>query len=399
MFVALLILPLCASPALPQEALATAWLQSLGGDHPSAEKIVAEFGQDGAKGLLSLERSLGARLSHPTWQRTFDDLPHQAAQLIETEPSPELRTFGMLAGQRHGEWGCLNSLVRLSRLPSTSTVAAQEKTGAAFADALAAVFLRDPRALPKLRVNTVPRMHLPHLADRLGRLADPRALTILVQLMDGESGPEQAALSAIARLARTVTLVPEDAELRRVRYRVEHPEEGLRMLACQALGLLQDEHGVRLLQSRLTDPSSSVRTAAHTALRRITGLRLHQGPRAWLSWIRTQEDWWNNRSNLVLSALPTAQGAECASLLREIAGARLHRRALTAELLALLDNSHVDSISLLLAAIVALDSPQAMPAISLLLSHPDHEVRKAATLALAALRGSKSPPKTPSEAS
>jgi HEAT repeat protein len=85
--------------------------------------------------------------------------------------------------------------------------------------------------------------------------------------------------------------------------------------------------------------------------------------------------------------------------LREIAGARLHRRALTAELLALLDNSHGDSISLLLAAIVALDSPEAMPAISLLLSHPDHDVRKAATLALAALRGSKSPPKPPSETS
>jgi len=365
------------------------WLQNLSATHPSAEQVVTGLGQRGAQGLLDLERALGARISHPAWERTLNGLPQQSVLRMQTTPSAELRTFGMLAAHRHGEAGCLSALVQLSKLPDTTALRQRQQTGKRLADALAAIFRRDHQALPKLSWNTIPREHLPPLADRLGGLADPRAFEVLIRLMDGETGLEQVALSAIAHLARTISLEPADAELRRVRYRVEHPEVSLRMLACQALGLLHDEEGARLLQERLTDPASSVRSAAHTALKRITGLRLHAGPKAWLSWIRAQENWWNERSDKVLSALPLARGAERTALLRELAGARLHRRALTKELLSLLDQSQGESLRLLLSAIVALDSPQALPAITLLLSHPELEVRTAANQALNALRGSR----------
>ncbi len=365
------------------------WLQNLSATHPSAEQVVTGLGQRGAQGLLDLERALGARISHPAWERTLNGLPQQSVLRMQTTPSAELRTFGMLAAHRHGEAGCLSALVQLSKLPDTTALPQRQQTGKRLADALAAIFRRDHQALPKLSWNTIPREHLPPLADRLGGLADPRAFEVLIRLMDGETGLEQVALSAIAHLARTISLEPADAELRRVRYRVEHPEVSLRMLACQALGLLHDEEGARLLQERLTDPASSVRSAAHTALKRITGLRLHAGPKAWLSWIRAQENWWNERSDKVLSALPLARGAERTALLRELAGARLHRRALTKELLSLLDQSQGESLRLLLSAIVALDSPQALPAITLLLSHPELEVRTAANQALNALRGSR----------
>ena len=389
MISSLLLLPLCVTPALPQEAPVVHWLQNQGAAHPPAKELVTELGQRGAKGLLDLERALGARIAHPAWERTLNGLPQQAVLRMQTTPSAELRIFGMLAAHRHGDAGCLGALVQLSKLPDTTALPQRQQTGARLADALAAIFRRDHQALPKLNWNAIPREHLPPLADRLGGLADPRAFGALIRLMDGETGLEQAALSAIAHLARTISLQPADAELRRVRYRLEHPAFSLRMLACQALGLLHDEEGAHLLQERLSDPSSSVRSAAHTALKRITGLRLHAGPKAWLSWIREQDNWWNERSGKVLSALPLATGAERTALLRELAGARLHRRTLTRELLSLLDQSQGESLRLLLSAIVALDSPQALPAITLLLSHPEREVRTAANQALYALRGSR----------
>lgn len=395
----LTVLLLITAPALAQEDLVRRWLQDESPAQPSADQVLEHLGHTGASGIPALERGLGARLGHPAWRQVMAQLPRCAALKMKSEPSENLRAFGILAAHRHGDATCLGSLIQLSIISKDQTSTDSSRVAALLADALAAVFRRDPKALPKLRLATIPREHLATLADRLGRLPDPRALRALVELLDGDAHLEQAALSAIARLARTHPLDPAGAQLRRIRFSLQHPQENLRMLSCQALGWLYDEEAVPKLQERLSDPSPSVRSAAHASLRRITGLRLHAGPAAWNSWIRTQEDWWNARSKLVLNGLTTASGAERAGFLRELAGARLHRRALTRELLVLLDHCPAQDMELLLAAIVALDSPIALPAIRRLLGHTDGLVRAAASQALVALQGTGGPFQAPKRAS
>ena len=395
----LLILPLISAPALAQEELVARWLQEQGAAYPSALEVLNDLSPTGAQGIVALERGLGARLNHPAWRTVLAQLPAQAALKMQSDPSEELRAFGLLAGHRHGDSSCLGALVSLSAITKNRATAESYRVGILLADALAAIFRRDPRALPKLRLSAIPRQHLPPLADRLGRLPDPRALGVLVEMMDGDANLEQAVLTAVARLARTHVLEPRDAHLRRVRYRLQHPQGNLRMLACQALGWLYDEESVPALQERLSDPSPSVRSAAHTSLRRITGLRLPAGAAAWDSWISSQEDWWHERSQLVLQGLPTAEGAKRAGFLRELAGARLHRRALTRELLLLLERCQAKDMDLLLAAIVALDSPSALPAITRLLGHANAEVRAAASEALTSLQGPRAAPRSPKRTS
>ena len=231
-------------------------------------------------------------------------------------------------------------------------------------------------------------------------LQTPAALSCAV--LDGVAQSEDAEFAAQG-LARLLGSVPESdpAVLNRLHLtlqahlagsapsiadRVEtflqDPRPFARQEAAACLGRTGARSHVEALIERLGDDSTTVRSAAQTALHQLTGMSLPPDPDRWRQWFARQLEWWQARGQGRLDELSLATRSEQLEILREVCTKRLYHEEVSAYLSDLLDGDDPQTKCLALSALGTLRSPSALGLVRTFEHDPAPSVREAARAAL-----------------
>lgn len=217
-------------------------------------------------------------------------------------------------------------------------------------------------------------------------LEAPRLVT-LAELLGTKDGADGVILNRIHGLALRLGPVLEETELRRIRACMRSSVPFERTGAAFALGALEDRDSVDSLVSALRDPDTSVRNAAHDALRQISAMTIGPSHDRWSAWHARERAWWSERGAAELARVGSADRAEVLRVLREATHHRLFREEITASVAPLLYSDDTTIVRMALATLEAVRARQVELEIVDLLEHSSSTIRAQAATCLRNLTG------------
>lgn len=237
-------------------------------------------------------------------------------------------------------------------------------------------------------LRAAPGVLTPSIVDGIARgRGTARAAGLLVELMsefDGDLDP--ILLNRVESIARRGTVRLDETLCAVVRRRLDSEVAFIRQEAALAAGAIGDQRAVARLIELLEDETSSVRDVSHSSLRSLTSMTISADPFRWREWHARQTHWWDERGRLLLTRLPEAPLGELIDLVAEISTKRLFRDEVAAALVPLLRHTDARYVEVVLAALVNLRAPAAIPEISRLRVGGDRRLQRLATDALRALK-------------
>ncbi len=291
-----------------------------------------------------------------------------------------------------GNGGDLQTLFTLA-LPEGDTTLGP-RAGEALPRALAEVFARDGRALEQVtsRWRSLPAPLIEPLLLSLGAAPRALALEFLVEVLHWRREHAALVLARVQELGRSLDPQVDGLACARIQPLLDpaHPE--LCRAAALALGALQDLGSIPALIALLAESSTGLRTNAHWALRRITGLALPAEPEVWGSWYAQESAWLERAAPAALRRLAVGDASELAEAFRELAQHPLAREELARALLERLEGEPAAVRVVACRALGACGDARAFPGLLARLEDSDAEVVSAAGAALRELTGRDLPP-------
>jgi hypothetical protein len=253
--------------------------------------------------------------------------------------------------------------------------------------AAAGLLRRDPRALEALRrwMLEAPGGIAAALAHGAGDSACPQALGALAETLGYRADLDPLLLGELARLLAREEKPVDEGVLAPIEEALTEDDARVLREAALALGHAQDPQAVPQLIALLAHETRGVRTAAHWALERITGLDLGATEGRWSSWLREEERWFAESGARLALELRTSEAEVAIRALGELSSHRWRRHELALETAAALDHPSPTVRRLACLALARLGSAAAEPGLERALEDEDESVARAALLALETL--------------
>lgn len=248
-------------------------------------------------------------------------------------------------------------------------------------------YRRLERALPPLRPHTCTLVAL-----AVESTADLQSLDILIRLLGRCDQSDAEVVRGLAKLARAGKLACDEDDLARLRSFLHIPGDRQRSDAAIALGGLCDvEAGPRLLEL-LDDPELMVRSAARSALERMSRQSLGDSRAAWAAWYETEIQWRETRMPEMALMLASADDLRMRLALDEVARHGFFRHQLAAGIAPLCLHQNQQIAINACKAMIAIDSLVGATFLVQALDGHSPEVHKAAWAALKKVSGYVLPP-------
>jgi len=214
-----------------------------------------------------------------------------------------------------------------------------------------------------------------------------KGFRILETLIEGDHGPDQRVLGAVAELGDRRRWRLDDEPARLLRLYLSHADPAVRRSAAAGLERLQDASSCRLLITLLQDESAAVRRTGLWALRRLSGVPLDGEAGPWQAWLDEQEGWWRRESDRLAARLDSGEEAQVLDAIRRFSERPFYRHEIALLLAGALDHERSDVRLVACDALRRLRSSAAVPALAAQLYGSDEEVRQSAWRALCELTG------------
>jgi len=243
---------------------------------------------------------------------------------------------------------------------------------------LAALLAREPGGV-QLLCELVPRADPSTLAPALKALAvaagDEAAARLAGLLPQASDAVRALVLAELGRCATRGVGLDDLGVSDLVRTQLGSADRALAVLACGVLEKLRDHGAVPELIVLLADGDANVRSRAHAALTRLTGLALPPEEEPWLAWLDEAMTWWDTRSEESRVALVSGSAAEAAAAVQELAQQRFRRDHVVQALELALARSEPDVVALTLTTLGSLDDPRAQLALQRFRDEAQPELR------------------------
>lgn len=245
---------------------------------------------------------------------------------------------------------------------------------------------RDARELEEL----MPRVH-PGLRSAIiravGDAPSTEAADFLAKVLNDDPSMDLMVLAQLGRVV-AVTREPCDPSVEaRVTLHLNSTNPSLRREACLVAGKLELFDCTGQLIDLLSDEDAGVRGNALWALERVTGKRMKAEPERWHRWHKSELHWWNLEASAAFGDLRTGEPHEVAAAIRELSGHRQFRHQITEELVLVLLQDEDHLVVQACAALLALRSGLAVPALRQALASESDVVRDGAWKALRGITG------------
>lgn len=246
--------------------------------------------------------------------------------------------------------------------------------------AFSAILGRDPRAFSGLegRLRAAdPRLFL-HLVRGIGASRRSEGILVLGSMLGESDATDAAVLEEIARLARVNQPPFDPYAIERVRSYFDSQDPEIRRAAVEAAGWLADDESASRLIEMLETDTRIVRGSALEALRTLSGYSYPADPERWRAWLRTEQEWWDDRADGVFGGLDSRDLSIVVASLGEICSKRFRRQDLAERLVPLLLDGDPVVRKLACQALVQLGTLAALPALIDRLDDAEPSVRDAA---------------------
>ncbi len=149
-------------------------------------------------------------------------------------------------------------------------------------------------------------------------LSENGSRTALRSAMDLVARSQNDLPALLGELRRTPRVAAAQvAVVRFLRPFVRHDEPAVRAAAARWLGMSADADAAKALLRAVDDDDTSVRSAAHAALRTLTGARVQRKADAWREWLEAEDEW--QRDSEIESRLRSGDAIEISRALKEVA--------------------------------------------------------------------------------
>jgi hypothetical protein len=246
--------------------------------------------------------------------------------------------------------------------------------------AFTAILARDPGAFAGLegRLRSVEKGLLPPLLRGIGESRRSEGVLVLANMLGRHPESDAVALEEIARLARVNRPPFDPYAVQNVRRYLEVNDAELRRAAAEAAGWLADDEAASKLVEMLETDTQIVRGSALEALRMLSGYSYPAEASRWRAWLRSEEEWWNDRADGVFEDLESRKLSVVVAALREVCSKRFRRADLAERLAPLLLDGDSMVRKLACQALVQLDTLAAIPALIDRLEDAEPDVRHTA---------------------
>lgn len=315
---------------------------------------------------------------------------------------PRLVKSRLDEGEADGQRECLLALRTLERFGSATDVALLLALGSPLdpelpfdsqlahqlEHSLAAVLSREVaawdvlvRAYPTLdeRVTLI-------VLRAVSEAASPQAMDFLGELLGKSASQDVIVLAQLGKMAELVHGAPSSSTRDYVHQALSSTDAGVRRGACLVVGRLEDSQSTAEVIQLLGDEDPLVAESAYWALKQITGEALGADLERWRLWYDREMTWWRSDASAVIAALHAEDVSDVAGALREIAGHRLHRHELAAEVALELRHPNEAIVAQACAVLGVLRSRGVTDELEALLETAGDIVRPHAEAALARIR-------------
>lgn len=271
---------------------------------------------------------------------------------------------------------------RAERTPTNRSIRAS------FESALDGILERDATGIPVLarEIGAMPRELEAAAIRAIGRTRHPASLDVLARLLSYEPAADGLILMAIREAGVDAAAQPPELAVGwRVRSYLDHDDVLLVLGAVHAMAILQDIEAVPRLAELLDHDEVSVRSAAESALRQITGAAFTPNSERWLAWFDAEMAWWS-RTAPGLDGLAQRPAAEAAAAINGLVTKHMFRHEITEALTPCLWHSQPDIVLLTCSVLGSLGSRGGIPALTELRGSADPRIAEAAERALSRIR-------------
>lgn len=282
----------------------------------------------------------------------------------------------------------LDDLARWA-VPSEGKRRVDARVRAAFEEALGDVLVRRPNMLGRVP-SLVGNAHgslLPAALSALTAQQSTEALQAQAQILGSDEQINALVLIEMGQLAKTLPKPIEPRACERVRQYLGADSSAVLTEAIIAVRHMDDSESVPELIEVLQDGMPVHQAAAHQALTSITGQIHSARARTWRDWHRGSLDWWVGPAQESLRAIRGGSAASRSRILMELSKQRLHRHAISENLVSLLGSSDETLVTLTCAVLGHLGSRRATSGLIHALMRPSVDVKRAAYLALCSITG------------
>jgi HEAT repeat protein len=319
------------------------------------------------------------------WQVWIDRLLESPAHSADRRLA--VRILG--AGGRGAD---LPLLARIAQLEEDGDLL--ERTFAeTFEPAITSLVARDPHAggeLKRTALETSIGVRR-SLAHGLGGVGGARALEELAALLGFDEALDPTLLAQIAKVARAAPQPFDEPVLQQVRNCLLSEEPQILAAASSALAGLQDLESVDPLLELLAHETPSARGSAHRALKAICGVNFPAERARWEPWLAEERAWFADRAAGTIADLASENRMTLVAALNEIGMQRLYRRALSEEVLGLLERSDAQERALACQTLAQLGVRGSLPRLIEALDDEDDGVSAAAWTAVQEIAGDELP--------
>jgi HEAT repeat protein len=256
------------------------------------------------------------------------------------------------------------------------------------------ILLRDEAAIPELAAllagkdDEVGQQVLLAFGER----GDARALRVVFESIRSRPTLAQTALSQLPRLASSPEADVRAEVAAWLRVAADPRRIEWTRAVYGAVAAFDEGDAMNELIEALDGEELALRSAAHVALRGISGMTFPHDARRWRTWYETERAWFDSDRPRLTQKMRNPDAAAVVEALREYAAHKLWKSALTSDLEPLLARSEPELRALACREIGRLRAPAAARLLTLALEDPVPGVRKAAEEALRALSGSRTLP-------
>ena len=233
---------------------------------------------------------------------------------------------------------------------------------------------REARELDEAMEITHPALR-PAIVRAAGDAPSTEAAEFLTGVLADDSSLDLLVLTELARVLAVTHEACGGAVEMKLGLHLSSSTVALRREACLAVGRLELFVLTEPLIDLLADEDFGVRVNAHWALEEVTGKKMQPDPNRWYAWHDRELRWWSNDAQAAFTKLNSSEAHEISAGIRALSGHRHYRHEIAEELLPLLFHEKNSIVAQVCAALGALGSGKAVPALREALDHDTATVR------------------------
>jgi len=259
-------------------------------------------------------------------------------------------------------------------------------------EALARLIARDPSGITHARsyLLSAPPHFVCALARAIASSGAPEAFEALASPIGFDDALDRMLLPCLVLASGRPAEGVDESLLDILRAHAQSSDAMLARAAVAAAGTFEDSASVPILVPLLESEDLGLREAAHTALRRITGLGFPCQSARWVAWYEVEELWVRTQSESVTSRLGSRRPADVVRALQEIATHPLERHALAERVAEVLQHHDPQVRRLACSVLGRLASVRSAAALENVLGDADPRVAEEARAALRSIAQSRS---------